>query len=66
MIYEQDLEAFEAQIAHDKKVLSAYQRNELAHGNEKEETAQEIEKLKTSIASLEQMVAWLRYKSSAE
>jgi hypothetical protein len=66
MIYEQDLEAFEAQIAHDKKVLSGYQRNELAHGNEKEETAQEIEKLKTSIASLEQMVAWLRYKSSAE
>jgi hypothetical protein len=66
MIYEQDLEAFEAQIAHDKEVLSAYQRNELARGNEKEETAQEIEKLKTSIASLEQMVAWLRYKSSAE
>jgi len=66
MIYEQDLEAFEAQIAHDKKVLSAYQRNEFARGNEKEETAQEIEKLKTSIASLEQMVAWLRYKSSAE
>ncbi len=66
MIYVRDLEAFKAQIAHDKKVLSAYQRNELARGGEKEETTQEIEKLKSSIASLEQIVAWLRYKSSAE
>jgi len=66
MIYVRDLEAFKAQIARDKKVLSAYQRNELARGGEKEETTQEIEKLKSSIASLEQIVAWLRYKSSAE
>lgn len=42
MINERDLEAFEAQIAHDKKVLSAYQRNEAASGYNKEETNQEI------------------------
>ena len=66
MIYERDLEAFEAHIARDKKLLSAYQRNEAASGYDKEETAQEIEELKGSIASLEQMMAWLRYKSSAD
>lgn len=66
MIYERDLEGFEAQIAREKKLLSAYQRNEAAPGYDKEETGQEIEKLKGSIASCEQLVAWLRYKSSAE
>jgi hypothetical protein len=66
MIYERDLEAFEAHIARDKNLLSAYQRNEAASGYDKEETAQEIEELKGSIASLEQMMAWLRYKSSAD
>jgi len=66
MIYERDLEAFEAHIARDKKILSVHQRNEAAPGYDKEETAQEIEELKSSIASLEQMVAWLRYKRSAD
>jgi len=66
MNYERDLEAFEADIALHKKLLSEYERNEVAPGYDKEEIAQEIEKLKSSVASLEQMVAWLRYKRSAD
>lgn len=65
MNYERDLEVFEADIALHKKLLSAYQRNEAASESDKEETAKKIEKLKGRIASLEQMVAWLRYKSNA-
>lgn len=57
MTYDRNLETFEAQIVLDKRLVSACQRNELKIENNKEETDKEIERLKGSIASLEQIVA---------
>ena len=66
MTYARNLETFDAQIVLDKRMLSACQRNELKIENNKEETDKEIEKLKGSIASLEQIVPWLRYRSKPD
>lgn len=64
MSYVRNLQSIEAQIARDKKLLSSY-RHKKRKANNQAATAQETEKLKEGISSLEQVAAWLRYKDAA-